>query len=404
MYGSPIRELSKNIKTQTKGYVTLEVTKGVHNKITLGVEALVGHPDTASWQLWQDLLLLELYMNTLSQYNGNEQMGDGFWLPTAGNTLTNKDPVHMAASIVHDQHMRLQHDKEHNTDILHVVQDVSERPSLDITDRLWSVLVRCSTYGALVDCLNTFMAEVAYNRTKVYISQSNVSWVAELLRGVVAGVLAVPMFTGTQPIQLLILLGVEKLRKDYTHIFSQANVANEQQVNSYLKYGECMQEGDVPVRKGVVLRDTQLVHMEQVFHEMVVLGRLETLCELLCLVPGDWLSYVSDTAVELLLGPDSPVKSFTSLAGGRVHTLRVELPPQVVQQHVDLCMPVRVAHVLENKKADLRLVTRLQLSLQPTFPPCVCYAPPPDNTADGKNVCYHYTSSLQITNYFNKQN
>lgn len=384
--------------------MTLEVCEGAGNKTTLGIQVLIGHPDALSAKLWQDLLLLELYINTFSQYDGNEQIGDGFWLPTMRTDFTNEDPLQIAIHIVHEPDVRLSHDKERSSDLLRVVADVHERASVDITDRLWSVLVRCSTYGMLVDCLNAFLTEVAFNRGTVYIAEGNMSWMAGLLRGIIAGVLAVPTFTGTQPLQLLILLGIEKLRKDYVHIFNCANVADEQKINSYFKH-DCEEEisgktGNL--RKGVVLRETKLIQISKVAHAMAVLGRLETLCELLCLVPEHWLRYVGETALRQFLGPDSPVGCFGDLAVRQLHEMNTELPQQAVQQHVGLCMPVRHTYTLESKTPGLDLTSTLQLTLRPVFPPCLVSAVSHETTTDVKNVCYHYTSMFKITNYIGK--
>lgn len=125
----------------------------------LHVRALVGHQEAASAHLWQDLLLLELYINVLLQYDTNEQMDVGFWLPTGKSVDEADDPIKMATSIVREKSWCAKRESG-VVNMSRLLQDSKNRPDVDITDRLWSVLIRCGTYGMLVDCLNAFLTEV----------------------------------------------------------------------------------------------------------------------------------------------------------------------------------------------------------------------------------------------------
>lgn len=327
-------------------------------------------------------------------------MRDGFWFP-GSNQNDIHDPLHLASRLVHERDLRSVDYTERTKDIIHIVENVLERENLDITDKLWSVLVRCGSYEMLVDCLNVFMTEIAHNRTKVYIADGNNSWPAGLIKGIISGVTAVPTFTGTQPFQFLILLGIEKLRKDYVHILTQANVLTEEQINSYLKFNECDKK-DLGARKYVVLRETQLVDINQINLEMTVFGRLETLCELLCLVPQDWLKYVSDAAVKQFLSTDlSPINSFTSLAANHIYELNAILPARAVLQHEAVSMPVQVTKNIESLSSHLNMLSVLHLSLRPIFPPCIYQEDNKKDISEIKiNACYHFTTLHKTVHYF----
>lgn len=226
---------------------------------------------------------------------------------------------------------------------------------------------------------------------------------ANLLCGIISGVLPVPTFTGTQPIQLVILLGMEKLRKDYVHVLSQTNVLEERQINEYLGMNKTI---DAHGRRGIVLRDTQLVQLPELAHYMAVLGRLETLCELLCLVPDLWLPFVSAAAVQQYLGPNvegSPVGSFGALANQRLRELCVRLPARIAEEEVKDHDPVQLSRKIVRKARGVRLANAMHMSQRPIFPPCI-YASEPNtlHTTGINTTSYYYTTILEITNYFGK--
>lgn len=179
--------------------------------------------------------MLELYINTLKEYE-NQEMQYSYWLPTISNAITIDDPIDLVIKIVHNPSHRSRVNKNKNfSNLKTLVEDVECRNSIDITDLLWNVLINCSTYGKLLDCLNVFLTEVAHNKDEVYIAESNNCVLAELLRGILAGKMAVPTFTGTQPIEILIEIGIEKLRKDYVHICKFGSIVDDKKINDLFR-------------------------------------------------------------------------------------------------------------------------------------------------------------------------
>lgn len=158
------------------------------------------------------------------------------WLPSSSSPFPQGDIVDLAMEIIYNNKLQSKTDLKDLISIQKIVENIWERSSMDVTDQLWNLMsVHCSTYGKLVDCLNAFITEIAYNQKNIYIADLNHTVLAELLRGIIAGKMAVPTLTGTQPIEILIELGIEKLRKDYVYIFKTANIKTEEELNNLLK-------------------------------------------------------------------------------------------------------------------------------------------------------------------------
>lgn len=85
------------------------------------------------------------------------------------------------------------------------------------------------------------MSLIFYNLLYTYIfltqvADTNLTSMAHMIRGVKAGKIAVPLLRGTQPIEMLIDVGLEKLRKDFAYIFMQGNIVGFDEFNELFMY------------------------------------------------------------------------------------------------------------------------------------------------------------------------
>ncbi|XP_055637717.1 protein zwilch [Toxorhynchites rutilus septentrionalis] len=105
-----------------------------------------------------------------------------------------------------------------------IVERVKNRSAADVTDRLWSVLKYCSCYDDLKDVL-TFIFKAA-SRSYLANIPSNNNRLAQLIKSIAQGRLAIPILTGAEPLELLLEIGLEKIFKDYQIIFHESKICN----------------------------------------------------------------------------------------------------------------------------------------------------------------------------------
>ncbi|XP_021696255.1 protein zwilch [Aedes aegypti] len=105
-----------------------------------------------------------------------------------------------------------------------IVERVKNRTAVDVTDRLWSVLKYCACYDDLKDVL-TFIFKIA-SRSNLANIPSNNNRLAQLIKSIAQGRLAIPILTGSEPFELLLEIGLEKIFKDYQIIFHESKICN----------------------------------------------------------------------------------------------------------------------------------------------------------------------------------
>ncbi|XP_058816122.1 protein zwilch [Topomyia yanbarensis] len=110
------------------------------------------------------------------------------------------------------------------TEIGSIVERVKNRTAADVTDRLWSVLKYCSDYDDLKDVL-TYIFKAAAKSNLANIPSNN-NRLAQLIKSIAQGRLAIPMLTGAEPLELLLEIGLEKILNDYQIIFHESKICN----------------------------------------------------------------------------------------------------------------------------------------------------------------------------------
>lgn len=194
---------------------------------------MIGQNDLSS-KLWEDLVRLESYINCLSQYSVDAEIIRSEILPFGYDNDSDK-LINKAIEIVHGSFDIAKRRKTRAVKLDDIVHAAGERGDTDITDQLWSVLICCTNYGSLVDCLHAFVSEIGFKAINVYIEKSNKCLMAELLRAIMVGTVTIPTFTGTQAIEILIELGIEKLRKDYLHIYNLVPISDANELNELIR-------------------------------------------------------------------------------------------------------------------------------------------------------------------------
>ncbi|XP_019622731.1 PREDICTED: protein zwilch homolog [Branchiostoma belcheri] len=109
------------------------------------------------------------------------------------------------------------------------------RKDLDFTEALWEKLLGCSGYQELVDCLQLVLAALQQGKIQPMVHRSNQSELACLVRESFKGTMRPPDLDGSLPVRLLAEIGIEKMKRDYTHFFIAEELTTLSQLSAYLK-------------------------------------------------------------------------------------------------------------------------------------------------------------------------
>ncbi|XP_055849797.1 protein zwilch [Episyrphus balteatus] len=133
-----------------------------------------------------------------------------------------------------------------------VVQRAKERTLTDLTDKLWEVLKCCSSYRELKQALN-YVFQCAAKCNIVNLPTNN-NRLAEIINEVSQQRLAIPCLTGSEPLELLLEIGLEKLFKDYEFIFTECKMCSSNDLKAtYSPKAEDADSGEIPmnIRKSI---------------------------------------------------------------------------------------------------------------------------------------------------------
>ncbi|XP_050332421.1 protein zwilch [Bactrocera neohumeralis] len=115
-------------------------------------------------------------------------------------------------------------------DIESVVQRIKFRQLTDLTDKLWEILRRCSSYKDLKMAFTILFKCAAH--CNIVNTPTNKNRLAEIITEVANKRLAIPCLTGTEPLELLLEIGLEKLYKDYELIFDESKICSSNDLKS----------------------------------------------------------------------------------------------------------------------------------------------------------------------------
>lgn len=97
-----------------------------------------------------------------------------------------------------------------------------KRPLTEVTDQLWHLLKYSASYSDLKKII-TFIFQVS-SRSNIVNIPTNHNRLGELIRELCLQRLAIPHLVGTEPLELLLEIGIEMLMKDYEFIFSESKI------------------------------------------------------------------------------------------------------------------------------------------------------------------------------------
>lgn len=118
----------------------------------------------------------------------------------------------------------------------------NKRQNMDFTDLLWTVLIRCVSYQELKESLGLVFKAVMSGEVRPEIHVRNITQVGSLSRNLMQGHEAFPNLSGLVPLQMLIEMGCEKIKRDYISIFQVHELATGEQLSWFVNNSEASPE------------------------------------------------------------------------------------------------------------------------------------------------------------------
>ncbi|NXA21244.1 ZWILC protein, partial [Ibidorhyncha struthersii] len=132
----------------------------------------------------------------------------------------------------------------------------SERGDLDFAEQLWCKMrSKCvSSYQELIECFTLIIKSLEHGEIQPWIHQGSSSLLSKLIKQSYHGKIEVVSLSGITPLQMLLEIGLDKMKKDYVSFF-------------IVKSGSCLLFQDYFISTSVDLQEQ--VHRVQKLHHML---------------------------------------------------------------------------------------------------------------------------------------
>ncbi|KAM6257718.1 protein zwilch homolog isoform 2-T2 [Porphyrio hochstetteri] len=108
----------------------------------------------------------------------------------------------------------------------------SERGDLDFAEQLWCKMRSVSSYQELIVCFTLIIKSLERGEIQPWIHQGSSSLLSKLIQQSYHGKIEAVSLSGTTPIQMLLEIGLDKMKKDYVSFF----IGQELATLNYLDY------------------------------------------------------------------------------------------------------------------------------------------------------------------------
>ncbi|NXR99213.1 ZWILC protein, partial [Oxylabes madagascariensis] len=95
----------------------------------------------------------------------------------------------------------------------------AERGDLDFTEQLWCKMKGVSSYQELIDCFTLVLKSLERGEIQPWIHQGSSSFLSQLIQQSYHGKMEDVSLSDITPVQMLLEIGLEKLKKDYVSFF-----------------------------------------------------------------------------------------------------------------------------------------------------------------------------------------
>lgn len=179
-------------------------------------------------ELWEQICLLHAIQADIVRFR--QVSGDGTIVePTYAYGSMSYERLQERVNHVLSDVVTINDSDVGDTGLESVVRRVYNRPLLEVTDQLWDLLKFASSYTDLKRII-TFVFQISSRSCIVNIPMNN-NRMGELIRELTHQRLAIPHLTSTEPMELLLEIGIEKVMRDYEYIFSESKICMLSDIN-----------------------------------------------------------------------------------------------------------------------------------------------------------------------------
>ncbi|KAK9496757.1 hypothetical protein O3M35_013039 [Rhynocoris fuscipes] len=285
-------------------------------EFTLMTKCKIGKGSGGLLFLWRELLLINQYIDIIESQK-NVCLNSNVTLPSCTSYFESikKTPSTESTELkirkILKEQMRVYSNVSDGTSLKDIVNLFSsERPEMDVTDKFWYIFIECSTYQQLEETFKQIFIELKKMGVYTpYVTSSNISRLADCLQKGAAIL---------NPLQYVVEVGLDKLKKEILFIFSKAQVASLNSLNmpKLPKFSEVSEsEWLSTVQKWI-----------QWFCQVQCV--LELLCnsqKAIYIAKDPMLALVSK-ALNLFTGPDSHIVSLKWLLENQLQEIKTNLP------------------------------------------------------------------------------
>jgi len=220
------------------------------SQVLLYQKVEIGKSHILCEQLWNQIQLLYMIKNDI--VNVKNLSCDGTLIEPAYNYGSMKyEDLQKKCNIILSDVVSLNENADDVIDISleATIRKVFNRPLIEITDQIWELVKYASSYYDLRRIL-TFIFQISSRSCIVNIPMNN-NRLAELIREISQHRLAIPHLSSTEPLELLLEIGIEKVMKDYEYIFSESKICLLNEMNIGENKIQTKTESNMNVRKSL---------------------------------------------------------------------------------------------------------------------------------------------------------
>lgn len=200
-------------------------------KCTLNIQVAAGDMRSAAYSMFRELTILQGFaagfqgsvnwVVETSQVGLKDRVNSFISELKEGNTVKAKGVTYSESGEDGDSHVK------------HLV--LEERTHLDFTEKLWNLLIDSTCYDEMVQCLQAVLSALHKGDIQPMVHQRNQTKLAKLIRDSYYGQMTMPVLSGVLPLELLVEIGIEKLKRDYSFTFMSKDLIAASHLDYYLK-------------------------------------------------------------------------------------------------------------------------------------------------------------------------
>ncbi|XP_029044330.2 uncharacterized protein LOC114876721 [Osmia bicornis bicornis] len=403
----------ENVKSNFEGSLSIEVNTCSlslyiplkETKNNLVAQVVTGSDNSLLKELWQQLLLLNEYLNIIGQYKKNTndynnqvllKFPENFMSPCTKehdiimknlSLLLNKDYSFRNTDTIdlHKVNFANEDNFENNIKIQQYIQNLPYRYNLDFTDFLWELVIMNSNYIEMTKCIHSVFKEIIVNGTLVQVNSSNSTRIAKIIANHPQQKTISHLLSGSLPLEYIIDMGFEKLYKDYTHILIHSRFKELYDIQQKFKTLACDEFTVDTYREKLIILAQVHVCLEFM---LLIQNNLEC--------PNDDIQTLFSCAFKQYVCGKSPVQSCHELYKNVIYTLTAPLPVSVLNNLNNEIPTVRRVSLSSESQLS-KLKTTTYYSQLPIFPTNVWNPADDSNVMDG---AYHVTTAMCFSNKF----